>query len=229
MATDIADVINENYHPNAFQARIGTGYLWVFKLGAALNVLLALGISIRYSEVSGKMQIALNWLFLFAIDFGLSVLNEVKNDHHITYFIGDSEYSIPWTYNPINGSNEPGGSYFGIHVTYPDLIGRYKIDEDNWRHRLVISKDDSQRKFGGSPIGALCDENTCREIPLCAECPLQDEGIYDREFYFEGELFFYYLSFKGGPIKFRDASHLNEFKRSVMDLFDSFKVELSEQ
>lgn len=119
--------VSEFYHPMAVR-----GDLFVpLRYGAiALPVLVAVGmlgfwlgprrLSPRYYQ-GGLTVLAIAACFPF--------LPRVDSGYHQSYWLGENRHEIPWQYSPYNGSPEPGGKYFLVKVSVPDLVPRYETRE----------------------------------------------------------------------------------------------------
>lgn len=100
-----------------------------------------------------------------------------------------------------------------IHVTYPDLNGMY-TDKNYSKHELTLSKYayEDKEKIGTS-IDDMCISDT--------ECG----GLsYASNTYFVDNSFIYHIHYQGETIIFRHKNELSAFKKSIVDLFDSFKA-----
>lgn len=200
------------YHPNAIEGKYGSAYLWVFELAVLLNWLYIIYIAIRGAAETKLRKIGISAVIFLLLIAGFYVANLIPRNYHAEYYIGQEKYSIPWQYNPINGSTKPNGKYFVIHVSYPDFSGQYSA-EDYYKHELTLAKYifDEKDKIGTS-LDEMCYEESCGGLSYASNTYFVDKG------------FIYHIHYQGDTVVFRDRSELNAFKKSIVNLFDSFKA-----
>ena len=107
------------------------------------------------------------------------------------------KYSIPWQYNPINGSSKQNGKYFIVHASYPDFAEQYYAQDYN-KHLLnlgIHSLDDNERVKYGSSLDDMCSEDGCGGLGL---------GIVRYPYYFVENGFIYTVYYGGDISPFRD-------------------------
>ena len=125
----------------------------------------------------------------------------------VTYYLGNEAYKIPTKFNPINGSNKPGGTRIVIHVSYPSLKGQYE-DPEYAKHQLTLSKTTD------TPSSPSLDEQ-CNDMSFCG---IGDAGNVS----FKKDGFTYNVHYQGGTITFAAKEELKKFEDSIIDLFNSF-------
>lgn len=211
-------VVGGFYHPNALVGSYGSKYVWVFALAVFSNWLCIIYIAIRGTTETKLRKLAISAVVFLLLVAGFFVGLLIPTNHRVEYYIGQQKYSIPWQYNPINGGSEPNGrKFFVIHVSYLDFSGECS-SEDYRKSGLTLVKhiyDDESMKGIGTRISLdTCTEEACGSL-----------GIYPRpNSYFVESGFMYAISYHGVLVHFRDKGELVKFKKSVTDLFDSFKT-----
>ncbi len=200
------------YHPNAIEGNYGTKYLWVFELAVFLNWLYIIYIAIRGASETKLRKLGISAVILLLLVDGFYLAALVPRAYHAEYFLGQEKYSIPWQYNPINGSDTPGGKYFVVHVSYPGFTGQYS-DEGYYQHQLTLAKCifDEKEKIGTS-LDEMCYEETCGGLSYASNTYFVDNG------------FVYHIHYQGDTVVFHNRDELNAFKKSIVDLFDSLKA-----
>lgn len=200
------------YYPNAIEGNYGRKYLWVFGLSVFVNWLYIIYIAIR-GELDIKLKkFGISALVLLLLVVGFYLASLVPRNYHVEYYLGQEKYSIPWQYNPINGSHAPGGEYFVINVIYPGLVGQYSY-KGNHQHQMTLAKYVfSGKKETATLLDEICYKETCGELS------------YNSGTYFVDNGFVYYIYYRGGLVAFHNRDELSVFKKSIVNLFDSFKV-----
>ncbi|MDB5195467.1 MAG: hypothetical protein JWO84_651 [Parcubacteria group bacterium] len=125
----------------------------------------------------------------------------------ITYYLGSEAYKIPTKFNPINGSEKPGGTRIVIHVSYPSLKGQYE-DPEYGQHQLTLSKTTD------TSSSSSLDEQ-CSDMSFCG---IGDAGNVS----FKRDQFTYGVHYQGGTITFATKEELKKFEDSIINLFSSF-------
>ena len=199
------------YHPNATEANYGLKYLWIFELTLFVNWLFAVYVAIRDKTDSKLKKLSMTFaVFLFVV-LTFFVLYAVPRSYHAEYYIGQEKYSIPWQYNPINGSKAPGGKYFVIHVSYPDLRGQYENPDNRYELTLAKYTIGEKEKVGVSLDDLCLSENECSGLSYASNTYFVDNG------------FIYHIHYQGETITFKNRNELRKFGASIVSLFDSFK------
>jgi hypothetical protein len=212
-ASLLNDSIGGFYHPNAIEGNYGRKYSWVFELLVFLNWLYMMYVVVRSTTETKLKTIGASAVILVLIIAGHNMANLVPRNHHAEYFIGKEKYSIPWQYNPINGSSKPNGEYFVIHASYPDFTGQYAA-KDYYKQQLTLSKSvfHEERRVGSSIDDTICHEGVCGGLSPSSNMH-----------FVEGD-FIYQIHYQGEAVIFRSKSELDEFKEAIIELFDSFKA-----
>lgn len=198
------------YHPNAHAGNYGLHFWWVFALLVLVNLIVS---TFLVKKRDNKKRIAVGSLAVFILlTTSQFFLSSVERNHNITYFIGEQEYSIPWTYNPINGSEEIGGDYFVVKVSYPAFRPQYE-DESYFDSGVTLSKAVSgSRNFAGRELVSECEigiDNFCQ--------PFGTGYFVDGDFTYT----FHRQGSQGGS--FTSVDEIETFKQNAVDLFASFE------
>jgi hypothetical protein len=140
----IGSSVGTFYHPNATEGNWGLKYSWVFILLIVINLVVTIYLN---RKSASRNKIALTGLSIFIALFALMYISTlVEREHNVTYFIGSQGYEIPWEYNPINGSEAVGGTYFVIHLSYPDFVAQYNNSDFYRNGGLILSKAEEGSK-----------------------------------------------------------------------------------
>lgn len=209
------DGITRTYHPNAAAGYYGSRYSWAFQLGLLLNWL-AITFIATYDKTESKLKklLACGVILLLLIG-GFYTVRRIPTNNHVTYYIDDEAYSIPWQYNPMGGSAVPGDDGFRVHVSYPDFDPQY-LAEEYYKLELILEKrlfNQEEEHTNEISLDILCIADACEG--LTSESPT----------YFVDDSFVYKIENRGEPVRFRDATELAVFKQKVVKVFDSFKVQ----
>ena len=150
------------YHPNAIEGNYGKKYWWVFELAIILNWLYVIYTAIRGAAEAKLRKLRISAAILILLVGGFYLATLAPRVYSVEYYLGQEKYSIPWQYNPINGSDGPGGKYFVIHVSYPGFAGQYSNTGHHHQHSLTLAKYifDEKQKIGTS-LDDMCHEETC--------------------------------------------------------------------
>jgi len=139
-------------------------------------------------------------LALLVIAACLPLLPRVDSGYHQSYWLGENRHEIPWQYSPYNGSPEPGGKYFLVEASVPDLAPRYETQEKT----VIIGKAVGFNYGEGGPAR----EEPCRKRSSSMSCEWRrGDSVYS-------------ASGKAGLF----PSDLPAFMVSVADLLDGFEV-----
>lgn len=209
----IGSSVGTFYHPNATEGNWGLKYSWVFILLIVTNLVVTLYLNRK--RTSGN-KIALAGLSIFIALFALMNISTMfEREHSTTYFIGNQSYEIPWEYNPINGSGAVGGTYFVIHVSYPDFVAQYSNSDFYRNGGLTLSKaEEGSRTVSDDTFGESCtDEKTiCEMLGSASNAQFIQDG------------FIYSIHYQGREvIKFEDKQEVDDFKNKIIQLFSSFQ------
>ncbi|GEM_PF-6898836 len=134
---------NSNY----VEEHYGLKYILAFGSAIFLNWLFALYTAIRRTEY-GKCRKLIWSTIIFGVIIGVFFISlfSIPRNYHVNYYLGQERYSIPWQYDPINGSAMPGGKYFVMSVSYPEFKPEY--EDENFRdHELGISRHTEDESF----------------------------------------------------------------------------------
>jgi hypothetical protein len=210
--------VGTDYHANAMRGQLGPSLLWLFALLAILNLAWAIRLAFRTPIDRDKKHVLIGWAVLAIVAATPILTQDISTGYHVRFFIADQEYSIPWQYNPINGKSEPGGTYFVIHVSHPDLIGQYSAGDKYGDSQLTVSRNvrDSRNRSE-----SFVDLDSCTG----AACTLG--GMKNNAFFTDGE-FLYFVHHQGvrtRRLSFESQEELAALKASLVSLFDSFKVD----
>lgn len=119
--------VSEFYHPMAARGDL----FGPLRSGAiALPVLATvgmLGLWFRRRPLSPRHY--QGGLIVLTIAACLPLLPKMDSGFHQHYWLGENRYEIPWQYSPYNGSPAPGGKYFLVKVSVPDLVPGYETRE----------------------------------------------------------------------------------------------------
>lgn len=86
----------------------------------------------------------------------LPLLPRIEGNYRETYWLAETRHEIPWYYGPYNGRSEPGGKYFWVSVSFPDLEPRYKTRDQ----LITVGKAvDFNRGKGGAAPNEICTEH----------------------------------------------------------------------
>ncbi len=190
--------VSEFYHPMAVR-----GDLFVpLRYGSIVLLVLAavgvLGFWLGSRPLSRRHY--QGGLIVIAIAACLPFLPRMDSGFHQHYWLGETRYEIPWQYSPYNGSPEPGGKYFRVKVSMPDLVPRYETRAET----LIMGKAVASNNGKGGPAGA----ELCRRDTSSLSCQWQrGDSVYSASG--DAELF---------------PNDMLAFMVSVADLLDGFEV-----
>ena len=209
----IGSLVGTSYHPNAIQGNWGLKYGWVFILLIVTNLIVTIYLN-RKSVLTNK--IVLIGLSILIVLFALMNISTMfEREHSVTYFIGSQSYEIPWEYNPINGSGAVGGTYFVIHLSYPDFVAQYTNSDFYRNGGLTLSKaEEGSKTVSDDTFGESCtDEKTiCEMLGSASNAQFIQDG------------FIYSIHYQGREvIKFENKQEVDDFKSKIVQLFSSFK------
>lgn len=142
-------------------------------------------------------------LAILVIAACLPSLPRVDSGYHQSYWLGENRHEIRWQYSPYKGSPEPGGKYFLVEVSVPDLAPRYETREKT----VIIGKAVDFNHGEGGPAR----EEPCRRRSSSMSCEWQRGGRV------------YWAYGKAGLF----PSDLPVFLETVADLLDGFEVSAS--
>ncbi len=208
-------VVTASYHPNTIEGLYGLKYFWIFGLAIFLNWLYVMYVAIRGVDETKLRKIGISVVIFLLIIAGAFVARFIPTNYHVEYYIGQDKYSIPWQYNPTEITHNPTGrEYFIIFVSYPDFSGEYSSAYAS-QSDLSLSKNIFYEKEKiGISLDDICNEDICVSVP------------YGEYLYFTDSGFIYSIHGYGQEdhVVFRNRSELDAFKKSVVDVFNSFKV-----
>ena len=210
----VVGAINGFYHPNAVKGDYGSAYLGAFELAVLLNWLYLIYAVIRGAAEKKLRITGICWAIFISLIAAFYAASLIPRNYHAEYYISQEKYSIPWQYNPLDGSSTPNGKCFEVHVSYPDFSGKYSA-EDYLEARMVLAKCifGEKDKFG-TPLDDVCFGDPCGGLSNASPRYFVESG------------FIYRINYQGdNNVSFRDNGELTDFKKSVVDLFDSFRTE----
>lgn len=209
----IGSSIGTFYHPNATEGNWGLKYSWVFILLIVAN--LALTIYLNRTKASGNKIVLIGLSILIVLFAFMNISTMFERKHSVTYYIGSQSYEIPWEYNPINGSGAIGGTYFVIHVSYPDFVAQYTNSDFYRNGGLTLSKaEEGSKTVSDDTFGESCtDEKTiCEMLGSASNAQFIQDG------------FIYSIHYQGREvIKFENKQEVDDFKSKIVQLFSSFQ------
>ena len=214
----IGQEIGRFYHPNSIEGRYGSKYLWVFELAIFLNWLYIIYVAIRGVAETKLKKLGVSTVIFLLLIVGFYAANLIPRNYHVNYYLGQERYSIPWQYNPINGSAIPGGNYFVIHVSFPEFTGQYE-NQNYYERQMTLSKNILDEKN----ITGIAIDDPCIALSKCGGVDIIPDASSNT--YFVDNGFIYLVHYQGKTISFQNNGGLEKFKESVVDLFDSFKTE----
>jgi hypothetical protein len=153
----------------AFVSAVWNGWMYMgFLVGRSYHPLASLGDLLRpFKEALLLLPIPiaalvfLLWLWRRPLkdrvyQFGLVLLvaastlpwlPTVDSGYRQEYWLAETRYDIPWQFAPFAGSSVPGGKYFLVRVSVPDLEPRYETSDPT----VVVGKAvDFHRVQGGA-------------------------------------------------------------------------------
>lgn len=201
------------YHPNATEGNWGLKYSWVFILLIVTNLVVT--IYLNRKKASGNKIVLIGLSILIVLFALVNISTMFEREHSVTYFIGSQGYEIPWEYNPINGSGAVGGTYFVIHVSYPDFVAQYTNSDFYRNGGLTLSKAEEGSKTVSDDIfGESCSDEKmiCEMLGSASNTHFVQDG------------FIYSIHYQGREvIKFENKQEVDDFKSKIIQLFSSFQ------
>ncbi len=164
---------------------------------------------------------------------GAFVARFIPTNYHAEYYIGQDKYSIPWQYNPsgsysftdnVHSSNPSltvskgilNRKEISIRVSHPGLFAEHSSVGYKSTEKVTLSRSILGEKAEiGASFDDMCNEN------ICVGVSNRSNPAYR---YFVDSGFLYKIVFPGNTMPFSYRSELDDYKKSVVDLFDSFKV-----
>jgi hypothetical protein len=139
-------------------------------------------------------------MFLLAVVSFLPLLPKIDSGYRQVYWLGEARHQIPWQYGPYNGSPDPGGKYFLVKVSVPDLVPVYETQNST----IIVGKA-VDFNYGD---GEAAPENMCMTRSHKKKCEWRRGN-------------FVFIA-SGNPELF--STDISGFMVSVADLLDGFEV-----
>ncbi len=232
-----------NYPTYAIEGYYGFKYWWIFALAIFLNWLYVMYVAIRGAAETKLRKIGISVVIFLLIIAGFFAAIFIPTNYHVELYLGQDKYSIPWQYNPagsysytksVSTGNRsvmlisdgipyrkkiPDRKEISIRVSHPGLSAEHSSGGDKSIEKLTLSKIilDEKTEIGAS-IDDICNENRCVNIS-----PTSNSNMSNT--YFVDGGFLYKIVFPRNTMPFSYRSELDDYKKSVVDLFDSFKVQ----
>ncbi len=226
-------VVTASYHPNTIEGLYGLKYFWIFGLAIFLNWLYVMYVAIRGVDETKLRKIGISVVIFLLIIAGAFVARFIPTNYHAEYYIGQDKYSIPWQYNPsgsysftdnVHSSNPSltvskgilNRKEISIRVSHPGLFAEHSSVGYKSTEKVTLSRSILGEKAEiGASFDDMCNEN------ICVGVSNRSNPAYR---YFVDSGFLYKIVFPGNTMPFSYRSELDDYKKSVVDLFDSFKV-----